>query len=37
MRKLFDSSYHDLESCWINILDLIRFVDKGFAFVLARS
>jgi hypothetical protein len=35
--ELFDLSCHDLESCGINILDLIRFVDKGFAFVLARS
>jgi hypothetical protein len=33
----FDSSYRDLESCRINISDLIRFVDKGFAFVLART
>jgi hypothetical protein len=24
-------SYHDSESCKINVLDLIRFIDKGFA------
>jgi hypothetical protein len=37
LRKLANSSCHDLESCGINVSDLIRFVDKGFAFVLAQS
>jgi hypothetical protein len=30
-------SYHDSESCRIDVLDLIQFVDKGFALVLVRS
>jgi hypothetical protein len=37
LRKFFYSSYHDLESYRINILDLIQFINEGFAFVLARS
>jgi hypothetical protein len=37
LREFFYLSYHDLESCRINILDHIQFIDKGFAFVLARS
>jgi hypothetical protein len=30
-------SYHDLESCRINVLDFIQLIDKGFAFILAQS
>jgi hypothetical protein len=31
------SSYHDPESCWIDVSDLIRFVNKGFALILAQT
>jgi hypothetical protein len=37
LHEFFYSSYHDVESRRINISYLIQFLDKGFAFVLARS
>jgi hypothetical protein len=36
MRAVY-SSYDDSESCQKNVLDLIWFIDKGFALVLAQS
>jgi hypothetical protein len=35
--RVLDSSYRGLESCQIDVLYLMRFVDKGFAFIPART
>jgi hypothetical protein len=35
--RVLGSSYHDSESCRIDILYLIQFIDKGFALKLART
>jgi hypothetical protein len=35
--RVLDSSYHSLESCWIDVLYLTQFIDKGFALVLAQT